>query len=245
MTMEKTFDPIHTGAVFSIDKPKGWTSFDVVDRLRKWLKKAYGVKKLKVGHAGTLDPMATGLLICCSGPMTKRVNEFQEAEKCYRATLKFGYSTASHDGETEVVSEHSTENIDGERLGTILPVFEGSIQQVPPAYSAVRVNGKRAYEEARKGKDPGLEARTVEIRKIELESFEGDEAVLLIRCGKGTYIRSLARDLGEQLGSAAYLKALRRTRIGDRDVDDALTIDELRASLQAERKPATDPEQKK
>jgi tRNA pseudouridine55 synthase len=240
MEMNKGFDPIKSGAVFSIDKPKGWSSFAVVDQLRKSLKKAYGVKKLKVGHAGTLDPMATGLLICCSGPMTKRIDQFQNAEKSYRATLRFGYRTASHDAETEVVSEHPTEGIDQERIETVLPSFEGRIQQVPPSYSAVRINGKRAYEEARKGKEPELGSRTVDIHEIELESFEGEEATIRIRCGKGTYIRSLARDLGEELGSAAYLKALRRTRIGEYDVDNALTIDELRASLQSEEKAVSD-----
>lgn len=242
--MEKAFDPISKGAVFPIDKPKGWTSFDVVDRLRKWLKKSYGVKKLKVGHAGTLDPMATGLLICCSGPMTKRINKFQEDEKVYRATVGFGYQTSTLDAEGEVTAEHATEGIDRDRIEALLPSFQGKIEQVPPAHSAVKINGKRAYEEARKGNDPGLEARQVEIHELHLENFENEEATIYIRCGKGTYIRSLARDLGERCGSAAYLKALRRIRIGQYHVDDAFTIDELRASFQEATDPFQDSEAK-
>ena len=230
--MEKDFDPIQKGSYFLIDKPKGWTSFDVVSELREELKRAYGLKKLKVGHAGTLDPMATGLLICCSGPMTKRIQEFQEAEKEYVATLTFGYRTASHDADSEVVSEHPIEGIDRDAIERALEKFKGPIEQIPPAHSAIRINGKRAYEEARKGKEPRLGPRQVEIHEIRIESLEMPELRLRIRCSKGTYIRSLARDIGDELKSGAYLSALRRTAIGPYLVDDARTIDELRARIQ-------------
>lgn len=242
--MDQELDPKYRGAVFSIDKPKGWTSFDVVDHLRKQLKKKFGLKKLKVGHAGTLDPMATGLLICCCGPMTKRINEFQEGEKTYEAKVRFGYRTASNDAETEIVSEHSTKGIDEECIEEALENFKGKIEQVPPAHSAVRVNGKRAYEEARKGKDPGLGARNVEVHQLELEGFVSEIATLRIRCSKGTYIRSLARDLGDELGTGAYLTELRRTGIGRYDVEDAFTIDELRAHLKEDPDPESDPERR-
>ncbi len=230
--VEMVFDPIKKGSFFLIDKPKGWTSFDVVNELRGQLKKTYGVKKLKVGHAGTLDPMATGLLICCSGPMTKRIQEFQEAEKEYLATLHFGYRTASHDADSEVVSEHSTKGIDREAMEKVLSKFQGSVEQVPPAHSAVKIDGKRAYEEARKGKTPHLSPRQVEIHEIGIDRFQMPELSLRIRCSKGTYIRSLARDIGEELNSGAYLNALRRTSIGRYHVDDAWRIDELRTLIQ-------------
>ncbi len=240
--MTKDSDPIKEGAYFLIDKPSGWTSFDVVDRLRKMLKKANGVKKLKVGHAGTLDPLATGLLICCSGPMTKRINEFQEAEKSYRATFRLGQTTHSHDAETEVVEEQDPSHIDEKDLEEVLKNYRGAIEQVPPAYSAVRVEGKRAYEEARKGKDVGLKARNVEVHELQLERYEVPRVTLFIRCGKGTYVRSLARDIGNDLGCGAHLEQLRRTAIGPYRVDDAYTIDELCTLLQNSPDTAQDPE---
>ncbi len=239
--MEQRFDPIKNGSYFLVDKPKGWTSFDVVAELRHLLKKAYGVKKLKVGHAGTLDPMATGLLILCSGPMTKRIHEFQEAEKEYEGTLHFGYRTASHDAETEIVSEHSTEGLDRDKIEQILEKFKGSIEQTPPAHSAVRINGKRAYEEARKGNDPKLAARKVEVHQLRIEKLEIPESTLRIRCSKGTYIRSLARDIGDETKCGAYLSSLRRTAIGKYRVEDAHTIDELRKTFRAFPDPAKDP----
>lgn len=239
--MKKDFDPIGEGAVFLIDKPSGWTSFDVVAELRSLLKKRYGVRKLKVGHAGTLDPMATGLLICCSGRMTKSIHRFQDAEKEYVGRVRFGYSTASCDADSEFISEHSTEGIDRESIEAVLPKFRGKIEQVPPSHSAVRVGGKRAYEEARKGKDPGLGARSVEVHDIRIESFQAPELELRIRCSKGTYIRSIARDLGKELKSGAYLSALRRTRIGEDRVDDAHTMNDLREFLQQPPESALDP----
>lgn len=240
--MAKTSDPIQKGDAFLIDKPSGWTSFDVVAKLRDLLKKAYGVKKLKVGHAGTLDPMATGLLICCSGPMTKRVTEFQEAEKEYVGTLCFGYRTASHDIESELISEHSTEGVDQKAIQAVLGRFRGAIEQIPPAHSAVRINGKRAYEEARKGNDPRLGSRNVEIHELEIEALEMPELTLRIRCSKGTYIRALARDIGEALNSGAYLSSLRRTAIGEYHVEDAYRIDELRELYRASSDPSNDSE---
>lgn len=232
--MEKEFDPIRKGAAFLLDKPKEWTSFDVVGKLRSLLKKHYGVRRLKVGHAGTLDPMATGLLISCSGPMTKRINEYQDADKEYKATVRLGERTASCDAETEATSRAPVDHLTRETIDEALQAFIGEIRQVPPAFSAVRVNGKRAYQEARKGKDPKLDPRIVQVHGIEIEAFELPEVDLSIRCGKGTYIRSIARDLGEELGCGAYLKELRRTRIGEQRIEDAWTIEGIKAFLKEE-----------
>lgn len=233
--MEKEFDPIKKGAAFLLDKPKSWTSFDVVGKLRSLLKEHYSVRRLKVGHAGTLDPMATGLLICCSGPMTKRISEYQDADKEYRAKVRLGERTASCDAETEATSSSPVEHLNLEKVEEALNAFVGEIRQVPPAFSAVRVNGKRAYQEARKGKDPKLDPRIVQVHGIEVEAFELPEVDLSIRCGKGTYIRSLARDLGEKLECGAHLKELRRTRIGEYRIEDAWTIEGIKAFLKEEK----------
>lgn len=225
------FDPVNKGEAIPFDKPKGWTSFDVVAKVRDRLKRHYGLKKLKVGHAGTLDPMATGLLVLCCGPMTRSVHRFQDAEKEYVATVRLGEGTPSHDAETQVERMEPVDHITQEQVERALKTFEGETEQKPPAYSALRVNGKRAYEEARKGKDPKLEARRVRIEEIRLESLSLPEADIRIRCGKGTYIRSIARDLGETLGTSAHLTALRRTRIGEQHIDEAWTLQDLEDRL--------------
>jgi tRNA pseudouridine55 synthase len=201
--------------ILLIDKPLEWTSFDVVSKMRRMLK----IKK--IGHAGTLDPLATGLLILCTGKFTKRINEFQNLEKEYTGTFVLGQTTETNDLEsipTEAVSLHG---ITTDMLETARQNFVGSIQQVPPMHSAIKVDGKRAYDLARKGIEKILEARTVEITEFKLTRIELPEVDFLVVCSKGTYIRSLVRDFGVQIGVGAYLSALRRTRIGSFAVSDA------------------------
>ncbi len=202
------------GEVLLFDKPYEWTSFDLVNKVRKLLCNALGVKKLKVGHAGTLDPLATGLLIVCTGKATKTIDSYQAEEKEYIATLKLGATTPSFDLETEINETFPTEHINRDLIDKILQDFIGELDQIPPAFSAVKVNGKRAYEFARDGKDPKLKPKKLIIKEIEVVNFESSELILRIVCSKGTYIRGLARDIGKALNSGAHLIALKRTRIG-------------------------------
>ncbi len=212
----------HTdGSVILVDKPLEWTSFDVVKKLRNALK----VKK--IGHAGTLDPLATGLLILCTGKMTRQIETYQGMEKEYTGTFVLGKTTPSYDLETEITEGGSLENIDQKKIKEAAASLTGVIQQVPPVYSAIKVDGKRAYESARKGKNVELRSREVTVRVFETDWDKKDSVNFRIICSKGTYIRSLARDLGELLGTGAYLSELRRTRIGTYRVEDASTIEEL------------------
>ena len=201
--------------ILLIDKPLEWTSFDVVSKMRRMLK----IKK--IGHAGTLDPLATGLLILCTGKFTKRINEFQNLEKEYTGTLVLGQTTETNDLESIPTEAVSLQRITTDMLETTRQNFVGSIQQVPPMHSAIKVDGKRAYDLARKGIEKILEARTVEITEFKLTRIELPEVDFIVVCSKGTYIRSLVRDFGVQLGVGAYLSALRRTRIGSFAVTDA------------------------
>jgi tRNA pseudouridine55 synthase len=201
--------------ILLIDKPLEWTSFDVVSKMRRMLK----IKK--IGHAGTLDPLATGLLILCTGKFTKRINEFQNLEKEYTGTLVLGQTTETNDLESIPTEAVSLQFITTDMLESTRQKFVGSIQQVPPMHSAIKVDGKRAYDLARKGIEKILEARTVEITEFKLTRIELPEVDFLVVCSKGTYIRSLVRDFGVQLGVGAYLSALRRTRIGSFLVTDA------------------------
>ena len=213
------------GEILSFNKPYEWTSFNVVAAVRNLLRKTLNTKKIKVGHAGTLDPLATGVLLVCTGKATKRIEELQSHTKEYVATLKLGATTPSFDKETEEDAAYPTEHITRELLEDTLKTFVGSIEQVPPTYSAVKINGKRAYEFARKGKDVELKAKTLVIDEIELISCNlPHEAVIRVVCSKGTYIRALARDIGEALGSGAYLTDLMRTRIGDYRLIDCMDI---------------------
>jgi tRNA pseudouridine55 synthase len=207
--------------VYLINKPFRWTSFDVVNKLRHKLK----IKK--VGHAGTLDPLATGLLIICTGKMTKRIDEFQAQEKEYTGKFVLGQTTASFDLETEVSEPTDISSITHEKINLAAKKFIGAIQQIPPIHSAIRINGKRAYALARKGKEPELKAREVFIKEFEITQIEKPVVGFRIVCSKGTYIRSLARDFGEALGTVAYLAELCRTRIGDFKLSDALTLDQV------------------
>lgn len=219
------------GCALLVDKPLEWTSFNVVSKIRYLIRHHLGVKKFKVGHAGTLDPLATGLLIICTGKMTKSITDFMGQEKEYLATLSLGASRPSYDMETEIDHEFPYEHIDRDLIDKTLENFKGDIMQVPPIFSAKQVNGKRAYESARAGKELKLAACSVNISELEVERFESPELDLRVRCSKGTYIRSLAHDVGHALESGAYLSQLRRTASGPYRVEDALTIEDLVAAL--------------
>lgn len=224
------------GEIFYIDKPLGWTSFDAVKRIRNVLTKRTNKKKLKVGHAGTLDPLATGVLIVCSGRATKNIDTLQAGEKEYVATLQLGSTTPSFDLETAVDAKYPTEHITSDLIQSVVPRFVGEIQQVPPAFSACKVDGKRAYKIARKGRPVELKAKTLVIKELEILDFDAVNYRLTIRvvCSKGTYIRALARDIGEALGSGAHLIALRRTRVGSIDQSKCMKVDEIIEFLQQE-----------
>ena len=215
------------GEIFHIDKPYGWTSFAVVGKLRYHISKRLGVKKIKVGHAGTLDPLASGVLVVCTGNATKRIDELQAGVKEYVAEIKLGATTPSFDLETEEDATYPWEHITREQIDNVLQTqFVGSIEQVPPSYSACKINGKRAYKIARTGNEVELKAKTLVINEIELLEFEGQRLVIRVVCGKGTYIRAMARDIGLALGSGAHLTGLRRTRVGDVLVQECLSVDE-------------------
>ena len=209
----------------AFDKPYEWTSFGLVAKVRYLLCKRLGVKKLKVGHAGTLDPLATGVLLVCTGKATKQIEELQAHTKEYVATLRLGATTPSFDLEKPVDAEYPTEHITREMVEETLVRFVGTIEQVPPVFSACKVNGSRAYDLARKGEEVELKAKTLVIDELELLRCELPEIVIRVVCSKGTYIRALARDIGEALHSGAHLTALRRTRIGDVKVEDCLKLD--------------------
>ncbi|PIF05868.1 MAG: tRNA pseudouridine(55) synthase TruB [Draconibacterium sp.] len=219
------------GEVLLFDKKTNWTSFDLVQRVRNALCREMGIKKLKVGHAGTLDPLATGLMILCTGKATKKIESFQQEEKIYVATLKLGATTPSFDMETEEDSNSDISEITAEEFTVVAKEFEGETEQVPPLFSAVKVKGKRAFEYARKGNNIKLQPKKIVIKKIKLLMFEPPLATIEVTCGKGTYIRALARDIGQELGCGAYLTGLRRTKIGSFSVENAMDIDEFMANI--------------
>lgn len=217
------------GEIICIDKPYRMSSFGALAHVRYLISKRLGVKRVKTGHAGTLDPLATGVLILCTGKATKRIDELQRHTKEYTATLQLGATTPSYDMEHEVDQTYPTKHITRELIAETLPKFIGTIEQIPPEYSACKVDGKRAYELMRKGKDVELKPKTLQIDDIELQDFNEENMQMTIRvvCGKGTYIRALARDIGKALGSGAYLTALRRTRVGDIRVEDCIKMDDF------------------
>lgn len=220
------------GEVLYFNKPLHWTSFDLVNKARVMIKHTIGIKKIKIGHAGTLDPLATGVLIVCTGKATKRIEELQYHTKEYVATIRLGATTPSFDLETEVDATYPTEHITREMVEETLQRFLGEIKQIPPAYSAVKVNGKRAYDYARKGQEVEIKAKTLVIDEIELLDYDMPTIKVRVVCSKGTYIRALARDIGEALGSGAHLTGLERTRIGDIRVEDCISLDDLRGKLE-------------
>jgi tRNA pseudouridine55 synthase len=215
------------GTVLMIDKPKGWTSFDVVNKIRRILRSALGIQKIKVGHAGTLDPLATGLVIICTGKSTKSIAEYQELEKVYFARIRLGATTPSFDLETEVDATFPWQHISREQVENALQKFTGELDQIPPLYSAKSVDGKRAYAMARKGKQVELKPQRIVISRLILHSFHSPDLEIEVHCSKGTYIRSLARDLGKELGSGAHLTDLRRTGIGPYSVTESLTVEKF------------------
>ena len=217
-----------SGEIIGIDKPLRWTSFDAVKRVRGAIQRRMKVKKLKVGHAGTLDPLATGVMIICTGRATKRIDELQAGVKEYIATIQLGATTPSFDLETEIDATYPTGHITRELIESTLERFKGRIEQIPPAYSACKIEGQRAYDLARKGEEVELKAKILVIDEFELQDFDAENNSLQIRvvCSKGTYIRALARDIGEALGSGAHLTALRRTRVGNVTVDKCLTVEQ-------------------
>ncbi len=219
------------GEVLLIDKPLGWTSFDVVNKIRYSIRGKLNIKKIKVGHAGTLDPLATGLLIICTGKFTKRIVEFQAQEKEYTGTFFMGATTPSFDLETEVDQKYPTDHISEEMLMEATHNFTGEIMQAPPLFSAIKIKGERAYNKARKNQDVKLAPRSVTIKEFEVVKPIMPEISFRVRCSKGTYIRSLARDYGQCLNSGAYLSSLRRTRIGKFMVEDAQSIDNMINSI--------------
>ena len=215
----------------AFDKPYRWTSFDVVGKVRWLICRRLKVKKLKVGHAGTLDPLATGVLIVCTGRATKRIEELQSGTKEYYATLRLGATTPSYDLEKPIDATYPTEHITREMVEQVLERFKGKIEQVPPTFSACKVDGKRAYEMARKGNEVELKPKTLVIDEIELTECNLPDITIRVVCSKGTYIRALARDIGEGLQSGGHLTALRRTRVGDYRVEDCLNPEKFKEWL--------------
>lgn len=219
------FNPLE-GEILYIDKPLHWSSFDAVKRVRGIMARRLKIKKMKVGHAGTLDPLATGVMIVCTGRATKRIDELQAHTKEYVATIALGATTPSYDLETEIDATYPTEHISREMVEETLKKFTGRIEQVPPAFSACKIDGKRAYKMARKGKEVELKAKILVIDEIELLEYSQQRIVVRVVCSKGTYIRALARDIGAALNSGGHLTALRRTRVGNVKVEDCLTVDQ-------------------
>ena len=227
------------GEVLAFDKPLRWTSFDLVAKVRYNLWRLLGTKKLKVGHSGTLDPLATGVVIICTGKKTKLIEQLQYDVKEYVTTLQLGATTPSYDLEKEIDATYPTEHITRELIDQTIPLFLGEQWQTPPMFSAVQINGKRAYELARKGQEVELKPKLLVIDEIEVLRFDPQTMQLTLRivCSKGTYIRALARDIGERLGSGAHLIALRRTRVGNTRVEDCLTIDQFLEKLKTYESP--------
>jgi len=222
---EFTPEEFKTGQILLFDKPLNWTSFQLVNKVRWLIRKSCNIKKIKVGHAGTLDPLATGLLIICTGKFTKRITELQGQIKEYTGTFTLGATTASFDLETEIDQKFPTNHITEELLQETTKKFIGEIQQTPPVFSALKKDGKRLYEYAREGKEVEVKSRQVEISKFEIDSKDFPKIYFRVVCGKGTYIRSLAHEYGQALNSGAHLSELRRTGIGDFSVEKAMDLE--------------------
>ncbi len=224
---DRTFNFLE-GEVLLIDKPLGWTSFDVVNSIRYTIKRTLNIKKIKVGHAGTLDPLATGLLIVCTGKFTKQIESFQGLDKVYVGSMFVGATTPSYDKETEVDQTFDTSGISKKQLLETVKQFTGDIEQTPPKYSAVKVDGKRAFEYARKDNEVKIKSRQITIHEFNLLNFELPEIDFMVTCSKGTYIRSLVNDFGKALNNGAYMSSLRRTAIGDYSVSDAYSVEGIK-----------------
>ena len=226
--------PFHEGKIILLDKPLGWTSFDLVNKVRNAIRRTYGLKGkgIKVGHAGTLDPLATGLMIICTGRMTKQIEQFSGLDKAYTGTIVLGASTPSFDLEKEIDTHFPTEHITENAIRETVKQFTGAQDQVPPLFSAKKIDGKRAYEYARKGEEVEIKTARIEIKEFEITRIEMPEVDFHIRCSKGTYIRSIARDFGLALDSGAYLTNLRRTSIGTMNIQEAQDVQEFIRLLQ-------------
>lgn len=227
----KTSEDYLNGQVLLIDKPLNWTSFQVVNKLRWEIKRAFGLKKIKVGHAGTLDPLATGLLVICTGKMTKQIDQFQAQEKEYTGTFVLGSTTPSFDLETEIDRQYPTSHLTKPIILETAAQFVGDIQQAPPVFSAIKKDGKRLYEFARAGEEVTIKTRKVTIQEFEITNINGLHIDFRVVCSKGTYIRSLAHDFGNALNSGAHLYQLRRTKIGELKIEDSLSIEAFIATL--------------
>lgn len=215
------------GSLILVDKPKGWTSFDVVNKVRWLIRKKYNVKNIKVGHSGTLDPMATGLLLICTGKYTKELHHLTGLDKKYTGEITLGIETATYDAEGEIIFEKEVPILTREEIETILSQFKGEIDQYPPAYSAIKKDGKKLYELARAGKEVVLESRKVKVYDIQLLSVNSPILQILIHCGSGFYVRSLAHDVGKKIGCGGHLSALKRTEIGAYSLESAFTVQEI------------------
>ena len=226
-----TAEDFKNGQILLFDKPLEWTSFQLVNKVRWLIRSHCGIKKIKVGHAGTLDPLATGLLIICTGKFTKRIQELQGQEKEYTGTFTLGATTPSYDLETEVDNTFPIDHLNEEVLNNAIPQFLGEIEQYPPVFSALKKDGKRLYEYARKGEEVKIDSRKVSISSFTLTRINLPEVDFQVRCSKGTYIRSLAHDFGKAVESGGHLSALRRTKIGDFNVNDSYNLDRFIATL--------------
>lgn len=222
------------GEMLLINKPLEWTSFDVVNFLRSFIRKIYNIKKLKVGHAGTLDPLATGLLLICTGKKTKQIEQYMGMDKVYVGRMQLGATTPSFDKETEINQTYDLGNLTEAMLREIAKQFVGEIEQVPPTYSAVKIDGKRAFEYARKQNEVEIKPRKVTIHQFELVNIELPFVDFMVNCSKGTYIRSLVNDFGKSLENGAFLTELCRTKIGQYSLNDAFTLDEFKKTILAQ-----------
>lgn len=230
--MKKTFQFLE-GEVLLINKPLHWTSFQLVNKLRWLIKRKLGIKKIKVGHAGTLDPLASGLMIICTGKKTKEISQHQAAEKEYIATLKLGATTPSYDGETEETYFYPTKHISKELIISVCNRFIGEIEQLPPIFSAIKVKGKKLYESARKGNKVEIKPRIIRINELEIINMELPYIKLRVSCSKGTYIRSLAHDLGKAMNTGAWLCELQRTKIGSVTIKNAIDINDFQQMIKS------------
>ncbi|GIR12084.1 MAG: tRNA pseudouridine synthase B [Cryomorphaceae bacterium] len=230
--MKKTFQFLE-GEVLLINKPLHWTSFQLVNKLRWLIKRKLGIKKIKVGHSGTLDPLASGLMIICTGKKTKEISQHQAAEKEYIATLKLGATTPSYDGETEETYFYPTKHISKELIISVCNRFIGEIEQLPPIFSAIKLKGKKLYESARKGNKVEIKPRIIRINELEIISMDLPYIKLRVLCSKGTYIRSLAHDLGKAMNTGAWLCQLQRTKIGTETIKNAIDINDFQQMIKS------------
>jgi len=230
--MKKDFQ-FQEGEVLLFNKPLYWTSFQLVNKVRWLIKRELQVKKIKVGHAGTLDPLANGLMILCTGKKTKEIDQYQAAEKEYIATIKLGATTPSYDGETVENYFYGTQHINEDLIQKTILTFLGDIQQYPPIFSAIKVSGKKLYESARKGVEVEIKARSISIKELEILNIDMPYVQFRVACSKGTYIRSLAFDIGEALNSGAWLYKLQRTKIGEYSVENAIDIQDFEKMMKS------------